>query len=85
MVRSKRHCYSEVGLLIIDDTILDKPYSKHMDLVYRQWSGKHHQLVNGINLETVVWTHNEAIIPVDFRIYDINTDGKQKMVISLRC
>ena len=49
-----------------------------MDLVYRQWSGKHHQLVNGINLETVVWTHNEAIIPVDFRIYDINTDGKQK-------
>ena len=68
----------ETGLLIIDDTILDKPYSKHIDLVYRQWSGKHHQIVNGINLETVVWTDNEAIIPVDFRIYDINTDGKTK-------
>ena len=65
-------------MLIIDDTILDKPYSKHIDLVYRQWSGKHHQIVNGINLETVVWTDNEAIIPVDFRIYDINTDGKTK-------
>lgn len=26
-----------------------------MDLVCRQWSGKHHQTVNGINLETVVW------------------------------
>ena len=68
----------EIGLLIIDDTTLDKPYSKHMDLVYRQWSGKHHQIVNGINLETVVWTNNEAIIPVDFRIYDIDTDGKTK-------
>ena len=68
----------EIGLLIIDDTTLDKPYSKHMDLVYRQWSGKHHQIVNGVNLETVVWTNNEAVIPVDFRIYDIDTDGKTK-------
>ena len=68
----------EIGLLIIDDTTLDKPYAKHMDLVYRQWSGKHHQIVNGINLETIVWTNNEAIIPVDFRIYDINADGKTK-------
>jgi hypothetical protein len=25
-----------VGLLIIDDNTLDKPYSKHIDLVYRQ-------------------------------------------------
>jgi hypothetical protein len=41
-----------------------------MSLVYRQWSGKHHQIVNGINLETVVWTNNEAIVPVDFRIYE---------------
>jgi putative transposase len=68
----------ETGLLIIDDTVLDKPYSKHMDLVYRQWSGKHHQTVNGINLETIVWTNYECIIPIDFRIYDINTDGKTK-------
>ena len=63
----------ENGFLIIDDTVLDKPYSKRMNLVYRQWSGKHHQLVNGINLETVVWTNNDAIIPVDFRIYDITS------------
>ncbi|MCO5382042.1 MAG: hypothetical protein NHB15_08080 [Methanosarcina barkeri] len=48
-------------MLIIDDTTLDKPYSKHMDLVYRQWSGKHHQIVNGINLETVVWTNNPTL------------------------
>ena len=28
----------EIGLLIIDDTALDKPYAKHIDLVYRQCS-----------------------------------------------
>ncbi len=66
------------GFLIIDDTILDKPYAKNMSLVYHQWSGKHHQLVNGINICTLLWTDGNAIIPVDFRIYDIDVDGKTK-------
>jgi putative transposase len=66
------------GFLIIDDTILDKPYAKNMSLVYHQWSGKHHQLVNGINICTLLWTDSNAIIPVDFRIYDIDVDGKTK-------
>ena len=66
------------GFLIIDDTVLDKPYAKSMSLVYHQWSGKHHQLVNGINICTLLWTDGNAIIPVDFRIYDINVDGKTK-------
>jgi putative transposase len=66
------------GFLIIDDTILDKPYAKNMSLVYHQWSGKHQQLVNGINIVTLLWTDGNAIIPVDFRIYDINSDCKTK-------
>ncbi len=57
----------KTGFFIIDDTVLDKPYSKHIDLVYKQWSGKHHQIVNGINIETAVWIYNDAIIPIDFR------------------
>jgi hypothetical protein len=39
---------------------------------------KHHQTANEINLETVVWTNNESIIPVDFRIYDIDPDWKSE-------
>ena len=35
------------AFLIADDTLLDKPYAKKMDLVYHQWSGKRHQIVNG--------------------------------------
>jgi hypothetical protein len=66
------------GVLVIDDTTLDKPYAKNMSLVYHQWSGKHHRLVHGINICTLLWTDGIAIIPVDFRIYDINVDGKTK-------
>ena len=68
----------ESGFLIADDTLLDKPYAKKMDLVYRLWSGKRHQIVNGINVCTLLWTNGSAMIPVDFRIYDIKSDGKTK-------
>jgi hypothetical protein len=29
------------GVLVLDDSVLDKPYAKQMGLVARQWSGKH--------------------------------------------
>lgn len=36
------------GALVLDDTILDRPYSRHMELVRRHWSGKHWRIVDGI-------------------------------------
>jgi putative transposase len=66
------------GFLVIDDTTLDKPYAKNMGLVYRQWSGKHHEVVSGINIITLLWTNGNAIIPIDCRIYDKDVDGKTK-------
>ena len=64
------------GVLVLDDTTLDKPYALRMDLVRRHWSGKHNRIVDGINLLTLLWTDGERYIPVDYRIYDKETDGK---------
>ncbi len=36
------------GLLVVDDTTLDKPYAQKMGLVTRHWSGKHHAVVASI-------------------------------------
>ncbi|MDN7026252.1 transposase, partial [Methanoculleus sp. FWC-SCC1] len=66
------------GYLVVDDTTLDKPYAKKMDLVYYHWSGKHHRAVPGITLVTLLWTDGGTLIPVDFRIYDPDRDGKTK-------
>ena len=33
------------GTLSVDDTVLDKPYSRHMAFVGHVWSGKHHRVV----------------------------------------
>lgn len=57
------------GVLVVDDTVLDKPYARHIDLVGRHWSGKHHAVVRGIDLVSVVWTDGDRIIPCDYRIY----------------
>lgn len=66
------------GYLIVDDSTLDKLYSRKNDVVYRVWSGKHHRVVQGINLITTVWSDGKKIIPFIFRIYDPDRDEKTR-------
>lgn len=66
------------GFLIVDDTVLDKPYSEKIGFVRYQWSGNHHRSVKGIGLVTLLWTDGNKILPVDFRIYNIDEDEKTK-------
>lgn len=66
------------GVLVLDDSTLDKPYSTRNALVYRHWSGKHHGVVAGINLITLLWTNGARAVPTDYRIFDKATDGKTK-------
>lgn len=66
------------GLLIIDDTTLDKPYASQMALVTRHWSGKHGEVVQGINLISLVWSDGDAALPCDYRLYDKAHDGLSK-------
>ena len=66
------------GLLILDDTTLDKPYAQKIELVHRHWSGKHHRVVQGINLITLLWSDGQDAIPCDYRLYDKPVDGETK-------
>ena len=50
----------EEGVLVLDDTTLDKPYAKGMELVSRHWSGKPGLVVCGINLLTLLWPAGPA-------------------------
>jgi len=66
------------GLLVIDDTTLDKPYAEKMAMVTSHWSGKHHAVVSGINLVSLLWTDGQAHLPCDFRLYNPTEDGLTK-------
>ncbi len=66
------------GILVLDDSTLEKPYSEYNALVYRHWSGKQKAVVSGINLITLLWTDGERCVPIDYRVFNKDTDGKTK-------
>lgn len=77
--QESEHCVELTqGLLVIDDTVLDKLYAQRMELVSRQWSGKHKQVVKGINLTTLLWSDGDKHIPCDYRLYEKVVDGATK-------
>jgi DDE superfamily endonuclease len=67
-----------IGYLVVDDTVLDKPYAVHIPLVKKQYSGKHHRVVKGISLVNLLWSDGEKLTPVGYRVYDPTRDGKTK-------
>lgn len=74
------HIMLEGGILSIDDSVLDKPYTdpKNHALVDYYWSGKHHGVVKGINIITLFYTDRHGImVPVNYRVYD-KSKGKTK-------
>ncbi len=66
------------GVLVVDDSTLDKPYARAIELVTRHWSGKHHAVVQGINLVSLLWTDGDRHIPCDYRVYHRATDTRTK-------
>ncbi len=68
---SSRLLELEGGVLNVDDTTIDKPYSQKMELVGHFWSGKHHRAVKGLNLVTLYYTDPKGCsLPVNYRVYD---------------
>ena len=66
------------GVLVVDDSTLDKPYAKKLELVGRHWSGKHGEVVEGLNLITLLWPDGDRHVPVDYRLFDKTHDSLTK-------
>jgi hypothetical protein len=66
--------------LLLDDSVQDKRYAKKIELVYRQYSGAEHGVVEGIGVVNLVHTNGQdhGFYPIDYRIYDPHGDGKTK-------
>lgn len=73
--------FSEHGLLIFDDTVLDKNFSRVLPLATKQFSGNTHHVVNGIGVVNCVYYNPELdqFWILDYRIYDKSGDGKTKL------
>ena len=71
----------ENGLLLFDDTTLNKEYSEHIELAQTQYSGAKHGLVTGIHIVTCVYVNPDSGDHwlIDYRIYNPESDGKTKI------
>ena len=69
------------GYLLFDDTVVEKRFAKTIQSVRRQWSGSEKRTVEGIGIVTCVYVHpkTHAYWIIDYRIYDIDRDGKTKL------
>ena len=75
---AEQHIDRHAGILIVDDTTLDKPYATNIELVHRHWSGKHHRVVRGIDLVTLLWSAGAHCLPCDYRFFDKPNDALTK-------
>nr|WP_162505500.1 hypothetical protein [Candidatus Arsenophonus triatominarum] len=67
-------------VLIADDTLIAKTRSKRIKMVHYQYSGNEHDVIAGIGLVNLLWHNLTTVesIPIDYRIYDKDSDGKTK-------
>ncbi len=64
--------------LIIDDTVVAKPYSKELDILSWLWSSSDRQYLYGLNIVFVIWTDGNTRFPIGFRLW--NKDDKKTRI-----
>ena len=69
------------GFVVYDDTVLDKNFSRRMELVRSQYSGNAYRVIKGIGVVTCVYVNPQMdqFWIIDYRVYDPDGDGKTKL------
>lgn len=72
--------------MVVDDSTLDKLYAEKMELVncYER-SGKHHRLMKGINLTTLLWTEGTNTSQLTTACTRSPKMAQPRMTISVPC
>ena len=77
----KEIIFSKTGIIIFDDTVLDKKHSKKIELARHQYSGNEKGVVMGIGVVTCIYYNPEVdkSWAFDYRIYAPDKDDKSKL------
>lgn len=64
--------------LIVDDTLISRPYSVKTELLARTFDHDHHQYLTGYRNLTIGWSDGNTFLPVNFAL--MSTRKKQNLV-----
>jgi putative transposase len=71
------------GHLILDDTVVEKPYARLLGEAAWVWSSKHSKVVFGVSLVVLVWTDGRVRIPVGYRVWHKGGPSKVDLALEL--
>jgi putative transposase len=71
------------GYLIIDDTVVEKPYARILGEAAWVWSSKHSKVVFGVSVVLLVWTDGQVRIPLAFRCWQKGGPSKGELALEL--
>lgn len=69
------------GFILFDDTVIDKDFSKKIEIARNQYPGNAHGTVRGIGVVTCVYYNPDIdkFYAIDYRIFDPDRDGHSKL------
>jgi hypothetical protein len=79
-----RQMQSADGVLIVDDSISEKPYTDENDIICWHWDHSKGRSLKGINFITALYHANEVSLPIDYHLikktefYTDKKTGKEK-------
>ena len=71
------------GSLILDDTVVEKPYARLLGEAAWVWSNKQQKVVFGVSVVLLVWTDGEVRIPVGYRVWHKGGPSKVDLALEL--
>ena len=71
------------GYLIVDDTVVAKPYARLLGEAAWVWSSKDKKVVFGVSLVLLVWTDGEVRLPVGYRVWHKGGPSKVDLALEL--
>ena len=70
---------TKTEILLIDDTVLDKRYSKKIEIAKHQWDNCEKKVIEGIGITNAVAITTDGKVELeDYRVYNKDEDGKTK-------
>lgn len=69
------------GFVLFDDTVIDKDFSRKIEMARSQYSGNAHDVIRGIGVVTCVYYNPDInqFYALDYRIFDPDRDGQSKL------
>jgi hypothetical protein len=71
------------GYLIVDDTVIEKPYARRLGEAAWVWSNKQRQVVFGVSVILRVWIDGHVRVPLAFRVWHKGGPSKYTLALEL--